>query len=170
MNYSLPGSSAHGILQARIQEWVVILFSIGSFQPRDWSQVFCITGRFFNIWATSGAQNPVISSDFYIYGSWIWQFILEPWLVNPLLQNLWIRGTTVLCYGILYKGLDHPCILWGGRIGVLEPFPAGYWWMTDFLGKNGGTLKVVNHHILYEHILIKYIKYEEKWIVFKLKE
>ena len=32
---SLPGSSFHGILQARILEWVAISFSRGSFQPRS---------------------------------------------------------------------------------------------------------------------------------------
>ena len=32
---SPPGSSVHGILQARIVEWIVIPFSRGSFQPRD---------------------------------------------------------------------------------------------------------------------------------------
>ena len=37
----------HGILQARILEWVDFPFSRGSFQPRDQTQVFCITGRFF---------------------------------------------------------------------------------------------------------------------------
>ena len=45
-----PGSSAHGILQARILEWVTIPFFRGSSQPRDWSRVFwdsCIAGRFF---------------------------------------------------------------------------------------------------------------------------
>ena len=35
MNYSPPGSSVHGILQARILEWVAIPFSRGSSQPRD---------------------------------------------------------------------------------------------------------------------------------------
>jgi len=35
MDYSVPGSSVHGILQARILEWVAISFSRGSFQPRD---------------------------------------------------------------------------------------------------------------------------------------
>ena len=47
---SLPGSSVHGILQARILEWVAIPFSGGSFQPRDWAQVSCIAERFFTIW------------------------------------------------------------------------------------------------------------------------
>ena len=39
--------TVHGILQARILEWVAFLFSKGSFQPRDQMQVSCIAGRFF---------------------------------------------------------------------------------------------------------------------------
>ena len=39
MDWSLPGSSVHGILQARVLEWVAIPFSRGSFQPRDQTQV-----------------------------------------------------------------------------------------------------------------------------------
>ena len=35
MDCSLPGSSVHGIFQARILEWVVIPFSRGTSQPRD---------------------------------------------------------------------------------------------------------------------------------------
>ena len=41
---SLPGSSVHGILQARILEWVAIPFSRGSSQPRNPAQVSCIAG------------------------------------------------------------------------------------------------------------------------------
>ena len=51
-DYSLPGFSVHGILQARILEWIVIPFSKGSSQPRDRTQVSCIAGRFFTVWAT----------------------------------------------------------------------------------------------------------------------
>ena len=39
MDCSLPGSYVHGILQARILEWVAVPFSRGSFQPRDQTQV-----------------------------------------------------------------------------------------------------------------------------------
>ena len=46
---SPPGSSAHGILQARILEWVAISFSKGSSQPRDRTQVSRIAGRCFNL-------------------------------------------------------------------------------------------------------------------------
>jgi len=40
------------ILQARILEWVAMPSSTGSLQPRDWTQVSCIAGGFFTIWAT----------------------------------------------------------------------------------------------------------------------
>ena len=52
-----PGSSVHGILQARILEWVAIPFSRGFSWPRDWTQVSCIAGRFFTVWAIREAQN-----------------------------------------------------------------------------------------------------------------
>ena len=48
--------TVHGILQARILEWVADTFSRGSSQPRDWTQVSCIAGRFFTSWATREAQ------------------------------------------------------------------------------------------------------------------
>ena len=49
MNCSLPGYSVHGIVQSRILEWADIPFSRGSFQPRDRTQISCITARFFTI-------------------------------------------------------------------------------------------------------------------------
>ena len=56
---SPPGSSFHGILHARILKWVAIPFCRGSSQPRDWTQVSCLTGRFFTIWATKG-EAPIL--------------------------------------------------------------------------------------------------------------
>ena len=47
---SLPSFSIHGILQARILEWVTISFSRGSSWPRDGIQVSLIGGRRFNLW------------------------------------------------------------------------------------------------------------------------
>ena len=55
MDCSPPGSSVHGILQARILELVAFSFSRGSPQPRDWTQVSHIAGGFFTIWATREA-------------------------------------------------------------------------------------------------------------------
>ena len=54
---SPPGSSVHGIFQARVLEWVVISFSRGSSQPRDWTQVSRTAGRRFTVWATREAHN-----------------------------------------------------------------------------------------------------------------
>ena len=50
-----PVSSAHGILQARMLEWVAIPSYRGSSQPRDQTHVSCIAGRFFTVWATRKA-------------------------------------------------------------------------------------------------------------------
>ena len=35
VNYSLPGSSVHGALQARLLDWVAISYSMGSSSPKD---------------------------------------------------------------------------------------------------------------------------------------
>ena len=58
MNYSPSGSSVHGILQARILEWVAIHVSRGSSWPRHQTLSSCIAGGFFSIWATREA--PII--------------------------------------------------------------------------------------------------------------
>ena len=54
---SPPGSSIHGILQARILEWVAISFPRGSSQPWDRSRVSRIAGRRFTVWATREVQS-----------------------------------------------------------------------------------------------------------------
>ena len=64
MDYNLPGSSVHGILQARILEWVVIHFSRESSRLRDGTWVSCIAGRFFMVWAIREAPS-------LIYFMWI---------------------------------------------------------------------------------------------------
>ena len=46
---SLPGSFIHGILQARILEWVAISFSSGSSRPRDQTRVSHIVGRLYHL-------------------------------------------------------------------------------------------------------------------------
>ena len=62
MDCSLPGSSVHGILQAKILEWGARPFSRGSSWRRDGTCVSCIAGRFFTISATWEAT---ISSSSY---------------------------------------------------------------------------------------------------------
>ena len=51
--------AVHGILQARILEWIAFSFSRGSFQPRDQTQISCITGKFFTIWGREDKEKVI---------------------------------------------------------------------------------------------------------------
>ena len=61
MHYSPPGSSVHGLLQARILEWVIMLSSRRSSQPRDQTCIFCVSciGRWIpgSSWSKESAYN-----------------------------------------------------------------------------------------------------------------
>ena len=52
MDCSPPGSSVHELPQARILEWVAMIFSRGSSRAMYWTRVSCIAGRFFIFWAS----------------------------------------------------------------------------------------------------------------------
>ena len=78
MDYSPPGFSIHGLLQARILKWVVIPISRGSSQPRDRTQACCIAGRFFTDWVTREGQCGTV-------------------MVLPLLFFIFSKLTMVLC-------------------------------------------------------------------------
>ena len=55
MDWSPPGFSVYGILQARILGWVAIPVCTGSSRPKDQTQVSCIASGFFTVWATREA-------------------------------------------------------------------------------------------------------------------
>ena len=69
-DYSPLGFSVHGILQARILEWIAIPISRGSSKPRDWTLVSCITSRVFTIWVTgkSWSESRSVVSDSATHG------------------------------------------------------------------------------------------------------
>ena len=67
MDCSLPVSSVHGILQARTLEWLAIPVSRRSFQCGDGTQVSCIAGGFFTIWATREA---LWSNRYWLFDLW----------------------------------------------------------------------------------------------------
>ena len=69
--------AVHGILQARILEWVAFPFSRGSSQPRDRTQVSHIAGGFLTSWATREAH--ALNSTWYIADAQ-WMFTGE--LIN----------------------------------------------------------------------------------------
>ena len=116
MDCSLPGSSVHGTLQARILEWVFTPFSRGSSWPRDRTQVSCITDRFFTVWATREALKnrfrcfrPLWTikkaehQRFDAFELWCWRRLLRvPWTarrsnqsilkeINPELERLRLK-------------------------------------------------------------------------------
>ena len=68
------GYTVHGILQARILEWVAFPFSKGSSQPRDRTQVSRIAGGLFTSWATWEALS---------FKSWPWNSLSYRTLGNP---------------------------------------------------------------------------------------
>ena len=70
MDCSPPGSSVHGILQARAPEWAAMPSSRGSSWPRKWTQISCnscIAGRFF---ATQPPRKPIFPK--YIFPTYIY--------------------------------------------------------------------------------------------------
>ena len=92
MGSSPTGSSVHGILQARIVEWVAILFSRGSFWLRDQTQVSCIAGRSFTIWAIR--KNYLCISNLGVLRYYLWDRIAElDRVVVRSLSNVWFFVT-----------------------------------------------------------------------------
>ena len=81
MDCSPPGSSVHGILLARILEWVAIPFSKWSSQPGDQTWVSCIAGRFFTIWTTREAHQDRIKGT-GLFGNIFKIFSLGLWLIS----------------------------------------------------------------------------------------
>ena len=83
---SLPGSSVHGIFQARILEWVAISFSRRSSWPRDWTLVFHIVDRSFTVWNIREVrcESWTIKLDWALKNWCFWTMVLENPLKNPL--------------------------------------------------------------------------------------
>ena len=106
MDYSPPGSSVHGILQARILEWAAMPSFRASSRLRDRTQVSCIAGRFFTIWAREG-QIPsrwsivksLFSPSFYANflleaGSFLFLSITSLTELSSLKSWLWPSGNS----------------------------------------------------------------------------
>ena len=127
MDCSLPGSPVHGILQARILEWVAISFSRGSSQPRDWTQVSCIAGRCFNLWATREAQ------------TW-WEGTQKLNAFASRSENIWnlmIKPINIICWSLLlfwiWELFGPTVSLVADPCGQVDPGSTGrstweHWW------------------------------------------
>ena len=80
MDCSPPGSSVHGILQARTLVWVAMSSSRGSSWPRGRTWVSCIAGGFFTIWATREAlwiKVTFFNSSYLHFLSFLFSLIIE---------------------------------------------------------------------------------------------
>ena len=78
--------TVHGILQARILEWVVVPFSRGSSQPGDQTQAPCTAGGFFTSWATRKALR--IYSTNSVVKKWLFSSAICAASISPSLQSV----------------------------------------------------------------------------------
>ena len=99
MNCSLPGSSNHGIFQARVLEWVAIAFSRGSSWPRDWTRASRIAGRRFTVWATREVYVSVADCS----------LIKGVWLRKNKHTGICVRFLLVMGKGLSYNCLQYFC-------------------------------------------------------------
>ena len=103
MDCNLPGSSAHGLLQARILAWVAIPFSRGSCRPRDHVSP-ALAGKFLTIWATREAHIYIhLSVNTYILCIYTWIYLHILYLYVYFLNTYTYTNT----YAFVYK---HTCI------------------------------------------------------------
>jgi len=104
MDCSPPGSSVHGISQARILEWVAMSSSRGSSQPRDQTCVSCIAGRFF-IDRPLGKPTPALAPLHNSQLHWPY-FVLTPGANKPLAEHP--DGWFVLLITAVWGWLPYP--------------------------------------------------------------
>ena len=107
MDCGPQGSSVHGILQARVLEWIAIPFSRGSFQPRYETWVSCIAGRFFTIWATEKIQYTYM--HIYIYAQALLQkksFSDVCSFIKSKLEIFWWRQKCIWIVWARFPGKD----------------------------------------------------------------
>ena len=92
-----------GILQARIPEWIAIPSCRGSSQPRDQTQVSCIAGRFFTIWATREATIRPSQDKNWAYS----RQKSHPWLSKLLMSfiGLYVPNSQIHGNGCLTNSL-----------------------------------------------------------------
>ena len=121
MDCSLPGSSVHGILQQRVLQWVAISFSRRCSQPRDQTQVSCITGRFFTEWATREAPYSQQYSSILKLSCNLW--CTDIWGGRVL--SIWAIGKLVSCQVKQRASLraHHWCANQPARSQFSEPAP-----------------------------------------------
>ena len=115
VDFSSPGSSVHGIPQARTLEWVAISFSTGSSRPKDRTWVSYIAGGFFTVWPTREALMTLVNLHYLLKGpiskynhtggSGLWLWISKDTIQSVILlfwfsreaRNPFKMGTVLVC-------------------------------------------------------------------------
>ena len=115
MDCSLPGSSAHGILQARTLEWVAVPSTRGASWPSGQSHVSCIAGGFFTVEPAGGEA----------WGLRWFQVSVEDPNHTPVLQQ---GSNLVVCKSIILLRLTAPL----GMLWMLSPTEFLWLWNTKF--------------------------------------
>ena len=114
---SPPGSSVHEILQARILEWVAVPFSRRSSRARDWTQVSCIAGVFFTVWAAREAlvclgKSPLTPSE-------------ARWEIDEQKKSDKTVATKLCCSCLCYIQANLPLLFQG--FWTCMSYFSGYW-------------------------------------------
>ena len=123
MDYSLPGSSIHGILQARILKRVAISSSRGSSKFRDGTRVSCIAGRFFTV-------------NYHAGGLLV--FPKQRYVLFPLGYMISVQVVRSRSQSSLYHCPFLPCLVQALFTSVL-PSPSGR--LCGVAGKDDHTLR-----------------------------
>ena len=157
MDYSPPGSPVHGILQARVLEWVATPSSRGSSRPRDRTWVSCIAGRFLTLWATkrilyhlSHQGSHIIHAEKTIqwiacFPSWRYSFFCLCFLLLYICIVALALSFFLSCLFLTWAVLSNHCcalvcckwfprnfsyLIWGHFVSSSPSFS---FWLDDFL-------------------------------------
>ena len=120
-----PGSSVHGISQARILEWFAIPFSRGSSQPRAGTHVSCIAGRFFTAVPPRKPYNNTVMNLIFLTSLQLvrWTVVIESKYWQTVTITIWIK-----CYLLNKLTLLQPLnIQWDTFSKAVSPT-----WMQEF--------------------------------------
>ena len=117
LNCSPSGSSLHGILQARILEWVAMPSSRESSQPRDWTRVSCIAGGFFT--AEPLRKSFILLSSTQLYGYTTNYFAIHLLMKNWVVSSF--RSYEKAVMNIFVCLFGHIFSILGKYIGIEVP-------------------------------------------------
>ena len=111
MDCSPPGSSVHGILQARVLEWVAIPFSKGSSQPSNQTQVSCIAGGFFTFCSREALGGVPLFPYLAVINTHCARHLAseQQGLASAARNSIsWSKGSSILSKGVQTPNPDSP--------------------------------------------------------------